>query len=409
VKHVERTVQIEGVERGSGYAVASDLVLTAGHVVGRRGDRCRITLARDMAGVAAGSVPTHDGLVVWRAEEADAALVRSPVALWPDQLTTIYGELRGIKDVKCVTVGYPVARIDAEGRRRMEEHAWKVMPSTGMEDGRYALNTDLVAPQASRRRSPWAGQSGAAVLYADDPSVVLGTVVASPDAFPPGRLEAVRVTALLEDPGFARLVGATREQVVAVPRQRSPLAWSAAVIAVPVLVAAAVWQLWPDGEGDASQATPNGEPPGDTAEPGLVTEDFTLRPSYFWTTADIDKLDIDTGEPGHGSQVQIPGNENPGGLAELILEPERLHTPDDEPRYLRVPDGTAVDPAACEARIASDADGMVGTIELTELAQGHTLCVRTDEGLTAVVEVVEHDIGRLLTINVTTPASAATP
>ncbi|MGW7356776.1 trypsin-like peptidase domain-containing protein, partial [Streptomyces sp. NPDC054802] len=223
--HVRRTVQVIGVRTGTGYAVAPDLVLTAGHVVGSVECPCRVRLP----GVDSGS--TSEGIVTWRADHIghDAALVRLETALWSESDTaTRFGALRGAQPVDCVTVGYPSARVSSAGQRKIEEHLWKVMPATGYEDGRYALNSALIAPTplpvkvdhngVERQPSPWAGQSGAAVLTGNE-HVVVGVVISDPAAFPTGRIEAVRVTSLMDDPSFAELVNPKGRRVEGTPSE----------------------------------------------------------------------------------------------------------------------------------------------------------------------------------------------
>ncbi|WP_154686004.1 hypothetical protein [Streptomyces himastatinicus] len=103
-----------------------------------------------------------------------------------------------------------------------------MMPSTGYEDDRYALNSALIAPLpipvkidasgVERRPSPWAGQSGAALLTGEE-HIVLGLVISDPAAFPTGRIEAVRITALMEDPSFAALVNPKGRQIEGIPSE----------------------------------------------------------------------------------------------------------------------------------------------------------------------------------------------
>ncbi|MGK5532361.1 hypothetical protein [Streptomyces sp. URMC 129] len=111
---------------------------------------------------------------------------------------------------------------------------------------------------------------------------------------------------------------------------------------------------------------------------------YVLKESNNPFTSDNDKLDIDTGLPGHGSQPQI--RPNAGGLADLIMEPERLHTPDDEPR-LMLTTGSPTDLAACDAALSATPANARGSIPHHELTSGAVLCVRTDLGLTATVEI----------------------
>ncbi|MGB2568002.1 trypsin-like peptidase domain-containing protein [Micromonospora citrea] len=221
-EHVRRTVKVTGVKYGTGYAVSTELVLTARHVAGRVGDTCVVARAEGDA--------EHPAVVVWTGDHlgADAALVRVCTSLWdPGEVLTRYGELRGVRPVDCVTVGYPKVRRDSAGRRRVDELFGAVMPTLGFEDGRYAFNSALIPPEPlppasdgtdepARPASPYAGHSGAALLTADE-QVLIGVMITDPAAYPTGRLEAVRVVTLLADQMFAHLVGSGPEQVEQIP------------------------------------------------------------------------------------------------------------------------------------------------------------------------------------------------
>ncbi|WFE31699.1 serine protease [Micromonospora sp. WMMD975] len=210
--HIARLALVQGARRGSGHVVGRNLILTAGHVVGPLGATCRVRVHGDAE---------RDGAVVWRADHLhlDAALVQVPQAGWPESTPDIrYGELAGPQPVECLTVGYPLASVDADGRSGVEEHAWLVAPGTGVERDRYALNSVLTPPHervatSGGPRSGWAGQSGAALLSGDG-RVVLGVVVADPNSFGPGRLEAVRVSSLMRDGVFGNWVGVAPDDVV---------------------------------------------------------------------------------------------------------------------------------------------------------------------------------------------------
>lgn len=187
---------------GSGFAVAPDLVLTAAHVVGPRNAECTVT--------PFAAEPLR-GRVIWRADAHDAALVTvSGPTPWTEDLFPLrYGELTG--PAVCVTYGYPIVRA-FDGAHLHECRHWDALPTTGVETDRYLISTRTGLPRdrapdprTGEFRSPWAGLSGAALLSMDE-SVVLGIVVADPVRYT-GSTEALRVSALLDDPVFARLVG----------------------------------------------------------------------------------------------------------------------------------------------------------------------------------------------------------
>ncbi|MET8308816.1 serine protease [Micromonospora sp. NPDC005173] len=210
--HISRLALVRGAMRGSGCLIGRDLVLTAGHVVGPLGASCRVRLH---------GTEERDGVVIWRANHLglDAALVQVPQAGWPEGTpASRYGELVGPHPVECLTVGYPLASVNADGESKLDENPWLVAPGTGIERDRYALNSILIPPHKtvdthSGPRPGWAGQSGAALLTGDG-RYVLGVVIAEPENYGPGRLEAVRISSLAKDELFRTWVGIAPDSIV---------------------------------------------------------------------------------------------------------------------------------------------------------------------------------------------------
>ncbi|WP_432994005.1 trypsin-like peptidase domain-containing protein [Dactylosporangium sp. CA-233914] len=193
-----RVVEVlrDGAGRGSGYAIAADLVLTAAHVVA---DDAEVR-------VIAGDEELR-GTVLWRDPELDAALVRASARRW-DGVGTRWGILSGVHPVSCTAIGYPRVQKTSNGVRAEEHIAGFIMPAAAHRVGRYAVNVTSALPyDLPRGDSPWSGMSGAALLTGDG-SHVLGVLVEDPTGFAPSRLEAVPVADLLDNAGFARLVGA---------------------------------------------------------------------------------------------------------------------------------------------------------------------------------------------------------
>nr|WP_305789309.1 hypothetical protein [Actinoplanes lichenis] len=179
---------------------------------------------------------TVPGRVVWRGDhlDVDVAVVRTaqPLRQVPDAAVR-YGELRGTDPVECQALGYPAVLRNNAGDRRLDHLRGPVLPMVGTENDRYALNSTQVAPnplppvtdKTGRTVYPtwYAGMSGAALLTSDDPGIVLGVLVAVPAArYGPGRLEAARISPLLADITFSRLVGAGPDDVVAWPATALP-------------------------------------------------------------------------------------------------------------------------------------------------------------------------------------------
>ncbi|GAA2642596.1 hypothetical protein GCM10010399_90710 [Dactylosporangium fulvum] len=194
-----------GTGRGTGYAVAADLVLTAAHVVADDTD-VRV-------GGGDGELP---GTVAWRDTTLDAALVRVPARPW-DGIDTRWATLSGVRAVPCTAIGYPKVQKADDGTRVEEAVAGFIMPATGHRIGRYAINVTSALPYEPKRTdSPWSGLSGAAVLT-EDGRQVLGVLTDDPMGFEPSRLEAVPVAYLLSDPAFADLVGAGPAALAVLP------------------------------------------------------------------------------------------------------------------------------------------------------------------------------------------------
>ena len=190
---------------GSGYLVAEQLVLTAGHVV----DEAAADAAVDVKFPAVDATAT--GAVLWSgsAEGLDAALVELKTA--PQGLVRIrvgavrWGRLTGQRPgVKATAVGFPRALRETDGTRVPDQVAGAINPGTGFGE-RYDLNVSGAHPLADAKDpSPWAGLSGAA-LYCDD--LLAGVVVIDTPNFQSGRLTAVPAWRLLANAEFVTAVG----------------------------------------------------------------------------------------------------------------------------------------------------------------------------------------------------------
>jgi hypothetical protein len=104
-------------------------------------------------------------------------------------------------------------------------------------------------------------------------------------------------------------------------------------------------------------------------------------------TCSRDKLDFDTAEPGHGNQAQMNLCKNSGGLAEVILDPERLHAPGDKGILLPLVGEREAGYGTCRDELSRHRDRVVGTIDLSDLHRGELICVRTDQRLIASMTI----------------------
>jgi hypothetical protein len=120
------------------------------------------------------------------------------------------------------------------------------------------------------------------------------------------------------------------------------------------------------------------------------TKRYVLKESNTPFTNANDKVDFDTGEPGHGPQRQ--GSWNPardGRLADLIIEHSELHTGCRSPQMLLTDRRRATDVAGCRSLLTSRAEDLTSSLLLSDLGPGDTVCVRTDEGLVALVKIFQ--------------------
>ncbi|MGW0925737.1 tetratricopeptide repeat protein [Streptomyces sp. NPDC002755] len=225
---LHRAVLVQGRKAGAGHVVGPDLVLSACHVTGERGADCRI---RPIGGGIGEEASV--GHVVWSDVSSDCALIRVEGRPWdrlPDRGRATWARLTGLDAVRCVATGFPWAAQqigpgtrDRNAQRQHETVLADIVPSTGFERGRYALNVVTVPPRDRRPsqdgtpQSPWAGMSGAGLLSAEGRHVV-GVVVTDPHTYPGGRIEAARAEVLMADGEFRALVGAAAEDLLILPR-----------------------------------------------------------------------------------------------------------------------------------------------------------------------------------------------
>lgn len=118
----------------------------------------------------------------------------------------------------------------------------------------------------------------------------------------------------------------------------------------------------------------------------------SLAPADFACTSGVgDKIDLDTGLRGHGVQPQIPyaSCASEGGLADLIVDPNEIHSASEhQDTIVLVPrDAGSLDGAACHAMITSPDVIRQHSLALDGLRAGDRLCVRTDKGHVALVTI----------------------
>jgi hypothetical protein len=210
--HRSRVAAVNGAEQGSGYLLDPRLVLTAAHVV-EEGDTTEVVV---LGGV--GEVPCD---VVWRRKDdaCDAALLVARVDIVPDDVSAHFAPLRWGELLRldaqedCQAIGFPLVQRDERGNVNSEQLSGRVKPGSSMLSGRYVLESSGTPPQPTAGQSPWSGLSGAGLFCR---GALIGVVVTAPTGWHNGRVEAVPVRVIADDPGFREALGRYSSTDVAV-------------------------------------------------------------------------------------------------------------------------------------------------------------------------------------------------
>lgn len=195
--HRQRVVAVEGSgERGSGYVIASGLVLTSAHVVldtaetevfrPDDGARCRATVA-------------------WRGTPGgrdDAALlsVTDPAWVPPEGAAPGWGRLVTDRPgTPCEFAGMPQAIQRPDRPREIWQATGALNPLTGRVDNRHVVTLREVPAPTADGTSPWGGLSGAAVFSG---GLLTGVIAADLAGFGHTALGVVPAYVLHHDPAF---------------------------------------------------------------------------------------------------------------------------------------------------------------------------------------------------------------
>ena len=187
-------------QSGSGYPLASHLVLTAAHIVcpGRQPlDEIRV---RDATGAL------DAARVVWHDDVLDVALVEITDAQWPERgwrQPVRSGQLVTRRaGQECTASGFP--RVVATPQMRgVHVATGRINPGGRVKAGLYAIDVDNPPAPPDEGGSRWAGMSGAAVL-AD--GFLVGVVVQDPAGFDSRELLSVSILRVLAAAGFRGVV-----------------------------------------------------------------------------------------------------------------------------------------------------------------------------------------------------------
>ncbi|MEU0896760.1 NACHT domain-containing protein [Streptomyces massasporeus] len=210
--HRSRVAAVFGARQGSGYLLGPRLVLTAAHVVEER----------DTAeAVVFGGVGEVLCDVVWRRKDdaCDAALLVARVDIVPDDVAAEFAPLRWGELIRldtqenCQAIGFPLVQRDEQDNLNSEQLLGRVKPGSSILSGRYVLESSGTPPQPTADRSPWSGLSGAGLFCK---GALIGVVITAPTGWHNGRVEAVPVRVIADDPGFRNALGRHSSTDVAV-------------------------------------------------------------------------------------------------------------------------------------------------------------------------------------------------
>ncbi|WP_369264348.1 P-loop NTPase fold protein [Streptomyces sp. R35] len=212
---------------GSGYLVASGLVLTAQHAVGfnsTNSDRLAVRFTDEDDWIACA--------VRWRSSERlDAALLEITDERWlrgRRHVSTRWGNLAGRSRVDCTVTGFPQFAQRRTGIRDIERLPGVIEPTEGSATSGWVIrgvssNVPPGLPLDTSTEAPLDGLTGAPV-FVDDLMIGMLSSLGTD-----GRLRATRTTQLARDNEFAQLVS-SRSGVPLVPESvelariaRSPL------------------------------------------------------------------------------------------------------------------------------------------------------------------------------------------
>ena len=186
-------------KNGSGYPLASRLVLTAAHVVCADNVPLADIRVRDITGDLAVA------RVAWIDIHADVALLEVTDLDWVGQSwrqPVRWGRLvTSINNQPCEASGFPAVLASPEARDR-HVATGRINPGSRVKAEVYAINLDY-PPTPADGHSPWAGMSGAAVTSR---GLVVGVAIQDPAGFASGQLVAAPITRALEDARFRKII-----------------------------------------------------------------------------------------------------------------------------------------------------------------------------------------------------------
>ncbi|MFI1067094.1 hypothetical protein ACH4TC_35075 [Streptomyces spororaveus] len=205
----ERLVSLSADERGSGYLLTPDLVLTAGHCVGMRDSTATVRkYVRRGGGYDLSDEPHTFTVVAKGTQDTDFALLTSTTAdpfgtgSLDRYVEVRLGRLVGEEAVPAQTLGFPRSQLYEAGTEQflnVEDARGAILPRTGARHLVQQVNFQIQSgsPRAGRGASWWSGMSGAALFSGDH----LVGVITDDRAKVDGRLHALPVSRIFGDDG----------------------------------------------------------------------------------------------------------------------------------------------------------------------------------------------------------------
>jgi len=191
----------DGGRHGSGYLIASGLVLTARHVVDGLDATSVRLLEPDEDRLPGGIGAWQDARVVWSGTDVDLALLAPAAAAAFRKLesTTTIGRLDGRAPVRVDALGFPRAMLNPTYSDSLHVEAY-VNAWSGVRGDAMLLDVRTSRPAQAEG---WRGMSGAAVFAGDR---LVGVIEAVPARLDGSTLRATPAHALFEATDAARLL-----------------------------------------------------------------------------------------------------------------------------------------------------------------------------------------------------------
>ncbi len=203
----QRVVELFGGEknrRGSGYLLASGLVLTARHVVEGLSSVDVRLLEPDSQGLPGNAGPWQPARVDWMSPIADLALLvpapKSPSFRKLNSATTL-ARVDGRAPIRVHALGFPRAMLSPTHSDTLHLQA-TVNAWSGVRNESLLLDVGTTRPASDEG---WKGMSGAAVFAGDR---LVGVIEVVPGSLDVSTLRATPVTALFDDPSAGELLRA---------------------------------------------------------------------------------------------------------------------------------------------------------------------------------------------------------